>query len=108
MAPAFKMMDATNLSFVEAMLATHIESEESQVRLVSVQYAGEVFPAHHVASRYILLLGAGDVNDDIRRAAMTKLYGALSKAREKSKMIHHSTDKMEVDERPLPDFVQVK
>jgi hypothetical protein len=37
MAPAFKMMDATNLSFVEAMLATHIESEQSQVRLVSVQ-----------------------------------------------------------------------
>ena len=37
MAPAFKMMDATNLSFVEAMLATHIESEETQVRLVSVQ-----------------------------------------------------------------------
>ena len=37
MAPAFKMMDARNLTFVEAMLATHIESEESQVRLVSVQ-----------------------------------------------------------------------
>jgi hypothetical protein len=37
MAPAFKMMDSRNLMFVEAMLSTHIESEESQVRLVSVQ-----------------------------------------------------------------------
>jgi len=106
MAPAFKKMDATNLSFVEAMLATHIESEDSQVRLVSVQYAGEVFPPHHVVSRYILLLGAGDVSDDIRRAASSKLYGPLSKAREKSKLMH--INKMEVeDEKPLPDFVQV-
>jgi len=42
MAPAFKMMDSRNLMFVEAMLSTHIESEESQVRLVSVQVLNDL------------------------------------------------------------------
>jgi hypothetical protein len=51
------------------------------------QYAGEVFAANHTASRYILLLGAGDASDDIRRAATSKLFGPLSRAREKSKQV---------------------
>lgn len=105
MAPAFKMMDSKNLSFVEAMLSTHIESEESQVRLVTVQYAGEVFSSNHVASRFILLLGAGDANDDIRRAALSKLYSALNRAREKSLQMRSRKEQTEAE--PLPDFVQM-
>ena len=37
--------------FMEAMLGTYVEKEEAQVRMVAVQYAGEVFPATHVSSR---------------------------------------------------------
>jgi proteasome component ECM29 len=64
-----------------------------------------VFPANHVASRFILLLGAGDSNDDIRRASISKLYSALSKAREKSKQAR--SQKPDSEPEPLPDFVQM-
>ena len=33
---------------------------ESQARLAAVQYAHTVFPAHHIPSRYVLLLACGD------------------------------------------------
>ena len=36
---------------MEAMLGTYVEKEEAQVRMVAVQYAGEVFPSTHVSSR---------------------------------------------------------
>ena len=70
-----------------------------------MQYAGEVFPASHVASRFILLLGAGDSNDDIRRASVSKLYSALNRAREKSKQMRGQ--KVGSDPEPLPDFVKM-
>lgn len=72
-------MEATNLTFLEALLATYIEKEEPQVRMVAIQYAGEVFPHTHVPSRYILLLGAGDAKDDVANAAKGHLYGAMNK-----------------------------
>ena len=34
---------------------------EPQARVVAAQYAAAVFPSDHVPSRYILMLGAGDV-----------------------------------------------
>ena len=80
MAPSFKQMDSSNLNVLEAMLATYIEKDEAQVRLVSVQYAGEVFPATHVATRYILLLGAGDSKEEVSNNACGHLYRALNKA----------------------------
>ena len=57
MAPAFKAMDSKNLKMIEALVATYIEKNEHQVRQVSVQYAGEVFPPSHVPSKFVLLLG---------------------------------------------------
>ena len=71
MAPAFKGMDAASLGFLEALLATHVEGEDTppQVRLVAAQYAGEVFAAKHVASRFILALAAGDEKQDVAAAA---------------------------------------
>lgn len=79
MAPSFRQMEKSNLKFVEALLATYIEKEEPQVRLVSVQYAGEVFRFVHVPSRFILLLGAGDVKENVVKEARNHLYQPLHK-----------------------------
>ncbi|TRY72263.1 hypothetical protein TCAL_11939 [Tigriopus californicus] len=79
MAPSFRQMEKSNLKFVEALLATYIEKEEPQVRLVSVQYAGEVFRFVHVPSRYILLLGAGDIKENVVKEARNHLYQPLHK-----------------------------
>ena len=51
MAPSFRAMDGGNLALLEAMLATYIDKDEAQVRLVSVQYAGEVFAPNHISTR---------------------------------------------------------
>ena len=80
MAPAFRQIEPANLKFIEAIVATYIEKEEKQVRLVAVQYAGEVFSHDNVASRYTLLLGAGDIKDDVARASQAALYSGLKKA----------------------------
>ena len=47
---------------------------------MAVQYAGEVFPHDNVASRYTLLIGAGDIKDDVARASQTALMAAVKKA----------------------------
>ena len=80
MAPAFKAMDSKNLKMIEALLATYIEKSEHQVRHVAVQYAGEVFPPSHTPSKFVLLLGAGDVKDEVRTEAKHHLYGPVQKA----------------------------
>ena len=51
-APAFRQIEQANRKFIEAIVATYIEKDEKQVRLVAVQYAGEVFPHDDVATRY--------------------------------------------------------
>lgn len=80
----FRKMEATNLTFLEALLATYIENDEPQVRMVAIQYAGEVFPHKHIPSRYILLIGSGDVKDDVANAAKGHLYGAMNKLHQQS------------------------
>jgi hypothetical protein len=103
MANQFKTMDPANLTFVEALLATHIESDNPQLRLVSAQYAGDIFPPHHIGSRYLLLIAAGDVNEDVRRLAISKLYAPQTKAKQRSKQ---RIEKLP-DERYLPEFTKV-
>ena len=38
--------------YIEAMLATYIEKEGVQVKLVTIQYASDVFPHDNVATRW--------------------------------------------------------
>ena len=110
MAPSFKRMDSSNLNLLEIMLATYIEKDEVQVRLVSVQYAGEVFPTNHIATRYILLLGAGDPKEEVFNNANGHLYRAVNKALQVQKDFK-SKEEMDSDnyegERVLPDFLQM-
>ena len=103
MAPAFRQMEQANLKFIEAIVATYIEKEEKQVRLVAVQYAGEVFPHDNVATRYTLLIGAGDVKDDVAKASRTALYSAVKKANNPEK--HQRKD--ELAKAVLPDFLEM-
>lgn len=60
MLPAFKQLTSTNGAILEALLAASLESKQHLLRLIAVQYAGGIFPADHVTSRYLLLLAAGD------------------------------------------------
>ena len=110
MAPSFKRMDPNNLNLLEIMLATYIEKDEVQVRLVSVQYAGEVFPTNHIATRYILLLGAGDPKEEVANNANGHLYRAINKAIQAKKDFkskeEKDSDQYEGD-RVLPDFLQM-
>ena len=100
MAPAFKAMDSKNLKMIEALLSTYIEKDEHQVRLVAVQYAGEVFPPSHTPSKFVLLLGAGDTKDEVRTEAKLHLYGPIQKA--------HGKDQTSVKgQLLLPDFIEM-
>lgn len=102
MAPSFRKVDQANLSMMEALLATYIEQDEHQVRLAAVHYAGQVFPATHTNSKFILILGAGDAKDEVAQAAKSHLYKAkqlpdftamtsliLEKARTRSNQAKH-------------------
>lgn len=104
MAPAFRQIEKANRKFIEAIVATYIEKEEKQVRLVAVQYAGEVFPHDNVATRYTLLIGAGDLKDDVAKASQAALYSAVKKANNPD--LHHKR-KDEASGPILPDFVEV-
>jgi proteasome component ECM29 len=109
MAPSFRKMDPNNLKFMEAMLCTYVENDEHQVRLVAVQYAGEVFSTTHVTSRYILLLGSGDAKEVVAKEAINHLYGTVNKLRQQNeggrvrKSAKEAIDKKDV----LPDFVDM-
>ena len=105
MAPAFRQIEPANMKFIEAIVATYMEKEEKQVRLVAVQYAGEVFSHDNVATRYSLLLGAGDVKDEVARASQAALYSGLRKANTND---GPKRKKAVVEAGPvLPDFVEM-
>lgn len=72
---------------------------------MAVQYAGEVFPHNNVSSRYTLLIGAGDVKDDVARNSQTALYAGVKKANSHDGQLKR---KKEVALGPiLPDFMEM-
>jgi proteasome component ECM29 len=109
MAPSFRQMERGNMGFVEALLATYIEKDEPQVRLVAVQYAGEIFPLTHEASRYILLLGAGDTKEEVANQAKAHLYRALNKLRLQNEVRFRKAKDEEIINRDemLPGFLSM-
>ena len=63
-----------------------------------------MFSHDNVASRYTLLIGAGDLKDDVARASQTALYAAVKKANNPD--VHKR--KKETDLGPiLPDFMDM-
>ncbi|CAG2221633.1 ECM29 [Mytilus edulis] len=82
MANAFKDIDPSCQSLMEALIMQNIEQDQPQSRLMSVQYARTVFPSDHIPSRYILLLACGDTKEDVRVEAMKALHIAQTKEKE--------------------------
>jgi len=73
---------------------------------VAVQYAGEVFGQDNVATRYTLLLGAGDVREEVAVASRNSLYSAMKKANKED--FAPRARKESTPEGPLlPDFVEI-
>ncbi|KAL8623767.1 hypothetical protein ACOMHN_054073 [Nucella lapillus] len=100
MSSSFRQIDDTNLQLLEALLMQNIDKVEPQARVVAVQYAAAVFPSNHVPSRYILMLGAGDVKDDIRLESVKALRGVASADDPREKSPKKDGDR-------LPDFVSM-
>lgn len=87
--------DEANISLMNGLLSTYIESSESNVRFVAMHYAATVFPSDDVPSRYLLLLASGDDKHEIRTEAMKVLYGTTHK---------NECDKQNCNHISLPDF----
>ena len=52
-APAFRQIEQANRKFIEAIVQLMSKRMKKQVRLVAVQYAGDVFPHDDLVTRYI-------------------------------------------------------
>ncbi|XP_078741520.1 proteasome adapter and scaffold protein ECM29-like, partial [Lampetra fluviatilis] len=73
MAPAFSGLQGADLKLMEALVAGYIEKPELHARLVAVKFASAVFAPDHVASRYLLLLAAGDPKEEVSAEAQRVL-----------------------------------
>ncbi|KTG44626.1 hypothetical protein cypCar_00002853 [Cyprinus carpio] len=60
MVGAYVNLQGALLNLMEALVAAYITKPEVQVRQVAMKFASTVFAPDHVASRYLLLLAAGD------------------------------------------------
>nr|XP_032808549.1 proteasome adapter and scaffold protein ECM29 [Petromyzon marinus] len=73
MAPAYSGLQGADLKLMEALVAGYIEKPELHARLVAVKFASAVFAPDHVASRYLLLLAAGDPKEEVSAEAQRVL-----------------------------------
>ncbi|CAG5117500.1 unnamed protein product, partial [Candidula unifasciata] len=96
MSNAFSNLDTTNKQLLEALLLQNIDKVEPQARMVTVQYAAAVFPSNHIPSRYILMLGAGDIKDDVRAESVKALRKTQSRSVVKPSEVN-----------TLPDFLEM-
>ncbi|XP_059151870.1 proteasome adapter and scaffold protein ECM29-like [Physella acuta] len=89
MSQAYCNLDETNKQLLEALLLQNIDKDEPQVRVVTIQYAATVFSSDHFPSRYILMLGAGDLKEDAKLESIKALRGTAGTS------------------QTLPDFVKM-
>lgn len=74
LAKAFCSMDQNTQCLMESLISTSIENPEPQVRQMALHYAATIFPPDHIPSRFILLLAAGDSNEEVKAAAIKALH----------------------------------
>uniref|UniRef100_A0A8C4NDS0 Ecm29 proteasome adaptor and scaffold n=1 Tax=Eptatretus burgeri TaxID=7764 RepID=A0A8C4NDS0_EPTBU len=65
MAGAYSSLKGADLKLMEALVEGYIEKPEPQARQVAVKFASRVFSSDHIPSRYLLLLAAGDVKEEV-------------------------------------------
>ncbi|XP_052776475.1 LOW QUALITY PROTEIN: proteasome adapter and scaffold protein ECM29-like [Mya arenaria] len=108
MANAFKDLSELNQKMMVALLMEAIDKEEPQARMMAVQYAEKIFPKDHVASRYILLLAAGDQKEDIRLEAVKGLHAAQGDEKLTSRPVEPAAKVVLPDFSKMVEFVKEK
>ncbi|KAK3507508.1 hypothetical protein QTP70_027439 [Hemibagrus guttatus] len=95
MVGAYVNLHGALLNLMEALVAAYIGKPEVQVRQVAMKFASMVFAPDHVASRYLLLLAAGDPREEVSGEARRALRSLTSKSAEKEKF------------KPMPSFAEM-
>ncbi|XP_063962407.1 proteasome adapter and scaffold protein ECM29-like isoform X1 [Lytechinus pictus] len=101
MAVAYKGIQEPLIQIMEVLIMANIEKSEPQARKTAVHYAATVFPSHHVASRYALLLATGDSKEDIHQEAVRALK--LRRQFEDYERVEGEAS----DTRPVPTFAEM-
>ncbi|XP_056628052.1 proteasome adapter and scaffold protein ECM29 isoform X2 [Triplophysa dalaica] len=95
MVGAYVNLQGALLNLMEALVAAYIAKPEVQVRQVAMKFAITVFAPDHVASRYLLLLAAGDPREEVSGEAQRALRSLPSKRSEKE------------GSKPMPSFPEM-
>ncbi|XP_067297916.1 proteasome adapter and scaffold protein ECM29 [Pseudorasbora parva] len=95
MVGAYANLQGALLNLMEALVAAYITKPEVQVRQVAMKFASTVFAPDHVASRYLLLLAAGDPREEVSGEAQRALRSLPSTKTEKE------------GSRPMPSFPEM-
>ncbi|RXN25525.1 proteasome-associated ECM29-like protein [Labeo rohita] len=95
MVGAYVNLHGALLNLMEALVAAYITKPEVQVRQVAMKFASTVFAPDHVASRYLLLLAAGDPREEVSGEARRALRSLPSTKTEKE------------GSRPMPSFPEM-
>ncbi|WAR24119.1 ECM29-like protein [Mya arenaria] len=103
----FPQLVATNIALVQVFFDVMCQ-EEPQARMMAVQYAEKIFPKDHVASRYILLLAAGDQKEDIRLEAVKGLHAAQRDEKLTSRPVEPAAKVVLPDFSKMVEFVKEK
>ncbi|CAL4121852.1 unnamed protein product, partial [Meganyctiphanes norvegica] len=77
LAPVCRQLNRESQDQLCLLLNDHVLHPNAAMRRTAVHYAASVFPQNHVASRFILMLASGDIQDDIRLEARRQLYKPL-------------------------------
>ncbi|CAB1445956.1 unnamed protein product, partial [Pleuronectes platessa] len=92
MVGAYANLQGALLNLMEALVAAYINKPEVQVRQVAMKFASTVFAPDHVQSRYLLLLAAGDLKEEVAGEAQKVLRAFPTKRSEKE------------GHKPMPSF----
>ncbi|XP_019955953.2 proteasome adapter and scaffold protein ECM29 [Paralichthys olivaceus] len=92
MVGAYANLQGALLNLMEALVAAYINKPEVQVRQVAMKFASTVFAPDHVPSRYLLLLAAGDLREEVAGEAQRVLRAFPTKGSEKE------------GHKPMPSF----
>uniref|UniRef100_A0A672S6Q9 Proteasome-associated protein ECM29 homolog n=1 Tax=Sinocyclocheilus grahami TaxID=75366 RepID=A0A672S6Q9_SINGR len=95
MVGAYVHLQGALLNLMEALVAAYITKPEVQVRQIAMKFAITVFAPDHVASRYLLLLAAGDPREEVSGEARRALRSLPSTKTEKE------------GSRPMPSFPEM-
>ena len=102
LAPSFVGLEASKLSLLEAIILQNAERPATPSRLMALKFASLIFPRDHMASRFVVLICAGDSREEVRSEAAKAIQfkGVVS-----GKGVDNSTtSSSSSSSRPFPPF----